>query len=508
MRVAIYSRKSVETDTGESIKNQIKFCKEYFERHENCTFEIFEDEGFSGGNTNRPSFQRMMELVKIKQFDVVAVYKIDRIARNIVDFVNVYDELDKVDVKLVSITEGFDPSTPAGKVMMLILASFAEMERMNIAQRVKDNMKELAKMGRWSGGTPPTGYTTKKVVENGKRVTYLELTEESVYIKEIFEEYFKGYSTYEISKSFKNKGLNYPQKTIQNILTNPTYLISTKESVKYLESQGYSVYGEPNGCGFLPYNRRPRTKGIKSWNDKSKFVGVSRHQAIIDLGLWLKVQEKLEEKTVDPHPVESSFTFLSGGIVKCKCGGSMFVSPGKVKKDGTRVYYFRCLNKKNGITECDNKFLRVDITEQALHDFLIQFLDKQCLIKYVDNGSSKNIDGELKAVNKKITVNTKSIDNLVNKLMLLSNDDVALVITKKIEELTNLNNSLREHSLKLERERLLNDLGDKNIDILYDQIKKFLSSDDLEAKRICVKTIVKQIIWDSSTGVLQVELLK
>lgn len=60
-RIAIYSRKSKETDTGESIKNQIQMCKEYFLRkNEDCIFETFIDEGFSGGNTNRPEFQRMI----------------------------------------------------------------------------------------------------------------------------------------------------------------------------------------------------------------------------------------------------------------------------------------------------------------------------------------------------------------------------------------------------------------------------------------------------------------
>jgi DNA invertase Pin-like site-specific DNA recombinase len=176
MRVAIYSRKSIETDTGESIKNQIAICKRYFQReNDECTFEIFEDEGFSGGNTNRPDFKRMMELVNANQFDAIAVYKLDRIARNIVDFVNTYDELERLNVKLVSVTEGFDPSTPIGKMMMMLLASFAEMERMNIAQRVKDNMKELAKLGRWSGGTTPPGYNVEKIQEGSKVSAYLKL---------------------------------------------------------------------------------------------------------------------------------------------------------------------------------------------------------------------------------------------------------------------------------------------------------------------------------------------
>lgn len=508
MRVAIYSRKSIETDTGESIKNQIKLCKEYFDRQDSSsTYEIFEDEGFSGSNTNRPSFKRMMELVKIKQFDIVAVYKIDRVARNIVDFVNIYDELDKLNIRLVSITEGFDPSTPVGKMMMLLLASFAEMERMNIAQRVRDNMRELAKLGRWSGGTPPTGYKTKRITENGKNVTYLELIEEeSIYIKEIFKKYANGYSSYAISKSLKEKGLNYPQKTIQNILANPTYLIASKEAIKYLENKGYAVYGEANGCGFLPYNRRPRTKGKKLWNDKSKFVGVSKHKGIIDLDLWMNVQNKLNEKSVDPHPSESNFTFLSGGIVKCKCGSSMFVSQGRVKKDGTKSYYFRCMGKKSG-KACDNKFLKVDIAEKAIIEYLSEFIDRDKLLEYIcANKESKNYEREIQIIKKKVSSNNNSINNLIDNLSELSGE-AAKPIRKRIEEVTAQNISLNEELLKLERAKLLENIDKNNLEAIHIQIERFVNTNDIEFRRLCIKTIIKEITWDSSTGLLHAKLL-
>ena len=75
---------------------------------------------------------------------------------------NTFDILKKNKVSLVSITEGFDPTTPVGMMLMTMIAGFAEMERMNIAQRVKDNMNALAKMGRWLGGTPPTGYKSNQ----------------------------------------------------------------------------------------------------------------------------------------------------------------------------------------------------------------------------------------------------------------------------------------------------------------------------------------------------------
>ncbi|OAA94112.1 recombinase family protein [Clostridium coskatii] len=509
LRVAIYSRKSVETDTGESIKNQIAICKQYFKRqNEECKFEIFEDEGFSGSNINRPSFQRMMELAKIRQFDVIAVYKIDRIARNIVDFVNVYDELDKLNIKLISITEGFDPSTPVGKMMMMLLASFAEMERMNIAQRVKDNMKELAKMGHWSGGTPPKGYKANRIKENSKKITHLELIEDDAKdIKEIFEQYALGLSMYKISKSFKAKGKNYPNKTISNILINPTYLKATNESVKYLESQGYTVYGEPNNCGFLPYNRRPKSNGKKTWNNIDKFVSISIHKPIIDLELWVRVQEKLKEKTIAPHPHESSYSFLSGGLIRCKCGGHMLLKPGAPRKKVPQKYYFVCANKWNGIG-CPSKHLRVDYAEDDFLSFLEKFLDKNYLKEYLNQSNDiKGIDQEIKSINKKIKSNDILINNLIDKLALMSNDASKLLM-KKIEDLTQNNNSLKEYLLKSQREKLLNDLNKNNIDVIYDTIKKILNTSNNDLRRIYIKNLVKEIIYDYDTNSLNIIISK
>jgi DNA invertase Pin-like site-specific DNA recombinase len=508
MRVAIYSRKSIETDTGESIKNQIAICKRYFQReNDECTFEIFEDEGFSGGNTNRPDFKRMMELVKATQFDAVAVYKLDRIARNIVDFVNTYDELEKLNVKLVSVTEGFDPSTPIGKMMMMLLASFAEMERMNIAQRVKDNMKELAKLGRWSGGTTPPGYNVEKIQEGSKVSAYLKLIPgEANNIRDIFLKYSQGYTAFEISQYFESKGILYKPQAIYGILTNPTYLESSEESIRYLENTGYMIYGQPNGCGFLPYNRRPRKNGVKSWKDKNMIVGVSKHEAVINLDLWILVQEQLERKNVEPHPHESQFSFLTGGIMKCKCGGGLSVSPSTKRKDGTRKYYFTCRSNRYKGVDCKNLSIRVEKAEKGVEYFLHSICDKKILSEYVKkNIKNTHIDDEIKAVNKKISKNKKAMDSLIGKLILLSNE-ASKEVAKRIEDITKNNNVLKEELLKLEREKMFSDIDNINVDTLYINIKYFLDAKTLEDKKRLIKIIVNKIVWDSDQNELQVFL--
>ena len=89
-KIAIYSRKSKFTGKGESIENQIELCKQYIYSHisniNDAHIEIFEDEGFSGGHTDRPQFKEMMRLSRQKLFSHIVCYRLDRISRNIGDF--------------------------------------------------------------------------------------------------------------------------------------------------------------------------------------------------------------------------------------------------------------------------------------------------------------------------------------------------------------------------------------------------------------------------------------
>ena len=131
--VAIYSRKSKFTGKGESIGNQVELCKEYVrnmfgeEYADRCV--VFEDEGFSGGNLQRPVFKRMMEDVRKHKFQAVVVYRLDRISRNISDFTGLIDELTKLNVSFASIKEQFDTSTPMGRAMMFIICVFSQLAK-------------------------------------------------------------------------------------------------------------------------------------------------------------------------------------------------------------------------------------------------------------------------------------------------------------------------------------------------------------------------------------------
>lgn len=129
----IYSRKSKFTGKGESIENQIELCRQYIAMHfgeeaaENVL--VYEDEGFSGGNLERPQFKKMMKDSQKIAFAAIVVYRLDRISRNIGDFAKLIEDLGDRHIDFISIREQFDTSSPMGRAMMYIASVFSQLER-------------------------------------------------------------------------------------------------------------------------------------------------------------------------------------------------------------------------------------------------------------------------------------------------------------------------------------------------------------------------------------------
>ncbi len=124
MKIAIYSRKSKYTGKGESIENQIEMCKDYVFAHiKNITeadIYIYEDEGFSAKNLDRPKFQKMIKDSKVYKFDYIVCYRLDRVSRNVSDFSALIEDLNQRNIAFICIKEQFDTSTPMGRAMMYI----------------------------------------------------------------------------------------------------------------------------------------------------------------------------------------------------------------------------------------------------------------------------------------------------------------------------------------------------------------------------------------------------
>ena len=149
---ALYARQSIEKKDSISVESQLEYCR--YETHGEACIE-YTDKGFSGKDTNRPGFEKMMNDIRTGKIKRVIVYKLDRISRSILDFANMMEIFQKYHVEFVSSTEKFDTSTPIGRAMLNICIVFAQLERETIQKRVTDAYYARCKRGFYMGGRIP-----------------------------------------------------------------------------------------------------------------------------------------------------------------------------------------------------------------------------------------------------------------------------------------------------------------------------------------------------------------
>jgi DNA invertase Pin-like site-specific DNA recombinase len=161
LRCAIYTRKSTEEGLDmefNSLDAQRDSCEKYIQiqKHEGWTLipDHYDDGGFSGGNTDRPALKRLIQDVEKGLIDVVVVYKIDRLSRSLLDFLNLMQVFDAQKIAFVSVTQNFDTSTSMGKLMLNVLLSFAQFEREITGERIRDKFAASKRKGIWMGGPP------------------------------------------------------------------------------------------------------------------------------------------------------------------------------------------------------------------------------------------------------------------------------------------------------------------------------------------------------------------
>jgi site-specific DNA recombinase len=525
---AIYTRKSVYTGKGESIDNQVKICREHLSRSNVSKFLIYEDEGFSGKNIERPKFQEMMKDARDKKFDILICYRLDRVSRNIADFAALIQEIEKYNISFISVSEQFDTSTPMGRAMMYIASVFAQLERETIAERIKDNMLELAKTGRWLGGRTPTGFESKSItiyddqLNERKMFQLTPIKNELELVKLVFKLYLEKKSLsqvvkYLLSHNIKTKlGNDWTKTNVQCILNNPVYVKATEEVFQYLQKKGIETIGIPDGIhGILSYNKRNGKSGPYKAFDKWIYAS-AKHKGIIEGSDWIKVQNILKENVSKAPRLGKTNTALLTGIMRCgKCGSPMKVAYGPVNKEsGKRHYYYVCsLKRGSGCSRCDNKNAKGDVVEAILinklkemtHDegIFIEELKKQQKELY----NKDSINEKIAETKKQFVIKENSEKNLLNSLSLTHDEKTSQMLVNKLEELSREKADLEKQLEKYKEMENKNADSIENIDnIIYSlrNFKSLINISNIEEKRLLISSIVNVIYWHGDTQVMDV----
>lgn len=333
-KCAVYTRVSTtmqaekEYNSCEAQKDRIM---SYIKSQEDLEFaKEYSDPGYSGGDLDRPGLKQLLRDIEEKKIDSVLTYKIDRLTRSSKDFYALIEFFEKFEVSYVSVTERFDTSSSAGRLLRNIMLTFAQFEREMTGERIKDKLEQKAKRGLWNGSVPPISYKKidRKLVVDQKKATG---------VKEVFETFVKTGRFYQVL-DFARKNNFCVHRTGKPITSNGLY-------------------------GLL---RNPIYIGKITWHGQY-LPGV--HEPIISEELFLKAQNTVKNK---PRKMRQYKEFTLSSLVKCaECGSGMTnVFTNKKKR---RYYYYNCVKvAKEGKNACSIK----RVSSEKLEDFIFENLDR------------------------------------------------------------------------------------------------------------------------------------
>ena len=317
----------------------------------------FVDRGASAKSADRPELQEMLEYVKenADRVDYVIVHKVDRLARNRGDDIDIMRTLRECGVQLVSASESID-DTPAGMLLHGIMSSIAEFYSQNLANEVKKGMGEKVK----GGGTPcraSLGYLNiRRVDEKGREERTVVLDEERApLIKLAFEEYATGnWTVNDLAEHLAMCGL-----TTRATPRIPSAPINAKALNKILINPYYK--------GVVTY------KGVE-------YTG--SHPALVDELTWQQVQNILashvngERTREHPH-------FLKGSLYCRSCGSRMIINYTK-SRSGVRYPYFVCGGRHNKVVDCKQRAVLIDEIERQVEQIYDRYSYPPAVREYLE----------------------------------------------------------------------------------------------------------------------------
>lgn len=339
MRAFCYCRVSTEeqsTDDHYSLGNQEKKARDYAKIKDWQVVSVRKDVA-SGKDTNRSGFQELVSSVKAKDIDLVLVYRLDRLSRNVRDIYDTLDLMRQHDVAFVSISEGFDTTTAMGRAMLGVAAVFAQLTREMIGENTKDGLVRRAESGKWNGPkwNPPYGY---RYIVGG---TIEPIPEQAKIVRQIFRWFTEDkWGTMKIACVLNSQGIiresgkpgsgQWHQAKLWELLQNAAYV-------------GLLVAGD-------------------------KLVQGS-HEPLIDDETWERTKAIVASRRKQA-PRSKASPYLLSGFVRCgKCNRAMVAQKARYENSqGQQVYYaFRhSPNEYSGEMHCPGTYHRGDTLEEAV----------------------------------------------------------------------------------------------------------------------------------------------
>lgn len=394
-----YIRYSSAHQNIESAEAQLRAIEKYAKENNINIVNVYQDLGETGTKvTKRVQFKKMIKDSELGLFEIVLCHKIDRFARNTMDFLNYEKELNNNGVDLIAVEQPFGDS-PAEKVARTLMISMAQMFSENLSSEVKYKMQEYARKGQYCGGTTPFGYK----IENKR---YVINEAEAITVRRIFELYAMGYGLSKISRILNTEGH------------------TTRDGQSFIPNTLKRMIKNPIHKGQYTYNKFESKKYRKKDADNI-IVVEDNHPAIVSKDLWKAANDRLS-KVTNQYKEKTKPTgrvYLFTGLLKCGvCGGSCSGIRGSRKAS-----YYLCATTRQRIGKCTNtKGIRREYFDEFVLNYIEQnFLTVENIKKYAQYivSNINNEDRDVHSTMVELHKNIKKLENRMKKLKTLYLDD-------------------------------------------------------------------------------------
>ena len=309
MRVCLYTRISTdEENQPTSLHSQRDRLEAFCKAQEDWRIVAHHEDRATGTKLDRPGLQAALDLARRGRVDLLLVYRVDRLSRKVRQLAQLADELDRLEVVLRSATEPFDTGSPAGRMMLQMLAVFAEFEHATIVDRITAGIERRAREGRWPNGRAPFGYRRNEAKE------LIPDARTAPTVRQIFSLYTQGrLGAASIARRLQAEHARAPPRGWQ-----PAVVLWILANEAYV--------------------------GRVHWRDQT-FPGL--HEPLVDDETFARAQALLKERGEDCSRRRGNQSdFLLSGVLRCGRCRRAYVGMSATGNGGT-YHYYACSGRRS-----------------------------------------------------------------------------------------------------------------------------------------------------------------
>ena len=400
VRCAIYTR--VSTDHGldqefNSLDAQYDAASAYIRSQAHAGWGLirsrYDDGGYSGGSTDRPDLQRLLDDISARKIDVIVVYKVDRLTRSLADFAKLVELFDAHGVSFVSVTQQFNTTTSMGRLTLNVLLSFAQFEREVTSERIRDKIGASKRKGLWVGGPLPLGYQMKD-----DKIAVVE--DEAERVRLIFRRYLELGGVNALVRDLKAKNIRTKTRLRATGVTHGGIHFE-RGSLFYLLRNRFYI-GEVNYKGDILPGEQP---------------------AMMDRDLFDAVQQKLLDQWSHRNHAKMKSDHLLTGLLFDDAGHRMI--PTHATKAGIRYRYYVSLPHLHGESKTASVGSVSRISAADLEDVIVKYLNAHQIAQKETRTSKVPQVGDPKTILEQVARIDAHEDHLVIRLKPADGEEIS-----------------------------------------------------------------------------------